>query len=35
MPAAFTLTNPGKAQAAVHDYTIDWDERVSTGAAQR
>ncbi len=32
MPIVFTLTNPGKAQAAVHDYTIDWHERVELRA---
>lgn len=35
MPVAFKLANPGKAQAAMHDYTIDWEERLSTGGVQQ
>ncbi|MGH3816130.1 MAG: FAD-dependent monooxygenase [Pseudonocardiaceae bacterium] len=32
LPLIFMLTNPGKAQAAVQDYTIDWERPVQPTA---
>lgn len=32
LPLVFTLTDPGKAQAAVQDYTIDWHQSLRSAA---
>lgn len=33
LPLIFKLTDPARAQAAVHDFTIDWDSQVAPVAA--